>query len=131
MAVPASMVGRALRRPHAEAIATALAFLSAVAAASVVPSFELAAGLLWWTPAVGLFLVWLWLARTLGVGFVHPGDTALAVTVALVTYDVARALLAWGPGPMLIRLGGAMAFAALAAAAVEFGRRRTEPTQQG
>lgn len=131
MAVPASMVGRALRRPHAEAIATALAFLSAVAAASVVPSFELAAGLLWWTPAVGLFLVWLWLARTLGVGFVHPGDTALAVTVALVACGVARALLAWGPGPMLIRLGGAMAFAALAAAAVEFGRRRTEPTQQG
>lgn len=131
LAVPASMVGRALRRPHAEAVATALAFVGAVVATPFVPSFDLAAGLLWGTPAVGLFLVWLWLARTMGIGFAHPGDVALAGMVALSAYGVARALLVWGPGPMPIRLGAAMVFAAGAAAAVEWLRSRPGWTQPG
>jgi O-antigen/teichoic acid export membrane protein len=129
IAVPASMVGRALRRPHPEAIATALAFVGAVAAAPFAPSFEVAAGLLWWGPAFGLFLAWLWLTRTFGIEFLHLRDTAVALVVAAVALGAARALVAWGPGLMVLRLAGAMIFAVLLALAVDVSRPRgrTQP----
>lgn len=122
LAVPAAMVGRALRRPHPEALATGVAFASAALAAQFVPSFEMAAGLLWFLPAAGGFAVWLWLSRVMPYGFVNLGDASLAVLVSLGTFAVARGLAEWDGGvPLLPRLGAACLFAACAAAVVEFG----------
>jgi O-antigen/teichoic acid export membrane protein len=120
LAVPAAMVGRALGRPHPEAIATAAAFASAVLAAQFVPSFEMAAGLLWILPAVGGFAVWLWLSRRLGCGFVNVGDASLTVLVTLVTFVLSRALAGWDSGvPLLARLGVATIVAVVASVTVE------------
>jgi O-antigen/teichoic acid export membrane protein len=120
LAVPAAMVARAVGRPRPEALAAALAFGSAVLAARFVPSFEMAAALLWILPAVGGFAVWWWLSRRLGSGFVNLGDASLAVLVSLVTYGVARALAGWDSGvPLVARLGVASIAAMLASVTVE------------
>jgi O-antigen/teichoic acid export membrane protein len=65
LTVPAAMVGRAVGRPAAEATATVVSFAAAVAVATVAPSLPVAAGVLWGFPALGGFVVWVWLARQL------------------------------------------------------------------
>ena len=106
LAVPAAMVGRALGRPAAEAIATTVAFGAAVFAASIVPTFNWAVGLMWALPATGGFIAWAWLGRRMQFGFIHTADFSLAIGVAVLTQLVARPVASWSGGPvsMLLRL---------------------------
>jgi len=121
LAVPAAMVGRALGRPAAEAIATCTAFAAALVTAQFAPSFVDAAGLLWLLPALGGFAAWAWLGRTLNFGFVTVGDLALAGAVALLTFWTARSLASDTAAPtvLLVRVVAASGAAALLACLAE------------
>ena len=121
VAVPAAMIGRALGRPAAEATATATAFVAAVVAAQFAPSFVVAAALLWGLPALGGFVVWAWLGRTLRFGFVSAADLALAALVAAVVFAAARPFASETVGTVavLMRLTAASLAAGLGACLVE------------
>ncbi len=115
------MIGRALGRPAAEATATATAFVAAVVAAQFAPSFVVAAALLWGLPALGGFVVWAWLGRTLRFGFVSAADLALAALVAAVVFAAARPFASETVGTVavLMRLTAASLAAGLGACLVE------------
>jgi O-antigen/teichoic acid export membrane protein len=122
LAVPAAMVGRALGRPAAEAITTAVAFALAVVVSNIVPSFTTAAALLWGLPAVGGFIAWAWLSRSLRFRFVNGRDSILALSVAVLAFIVARPLATGGDAAgVLVRLAGASCFAAVVAGLAELG----------
>ena len=124
LAVPAAMVGRALGRPAAEAVATCTAFVAALVTAQVAPSFVAAAGLLWLLPAIGGFMAWAWLGRTLHFGFVTVSDFVLTSAVALLTFWAARSLVsdADAPTALLVRVVAASGAAALLACLAELTR---------
>jgi len=122
--VTAAMVGRALGRPAAEAVATCTAFVAALVTAQVAPSFVAAAGLLWLLPAIGGFMAWAWLGRTLHFGFVTVSDFVLTSAVALLTFWAARSLVsdADAPTALLVRVVAASGAAALLACLAELTR---------
>jgi O-antigen/teichoic acid export membrane protein len=126
LAVPAAMVGRALGRPAAEAIATAVTFVTAVCATQLTSSLEIASGILWGLPAIGGFVVWSWLGRALHFRFVDVADLAIAGSIALATFAAAKLLEPSQTGAVeaFVRLAIVFTFALTAGAAAELRNPR-------
>lgn len=92
LSAPASMIGRGLGRPGAEAMGTAVSLVAGLVATQFAPTLPAAAATLWGFSAVGGFVVWRWLARVIHIGSVKASDLGPATLLALVVFVTSRAV---------------------------------------
>lgn len=90
IAVPMAMIGRAAGRPSLEAGFTAGGFAGALMAAAAAPSWVLAFLAFWGVPALAGMLLWVALARAVGVRFESAFDLIIVAALTAAVWAVGR-----------------------------------------